>query len=883
MARTITGGDGTVATITSAITLIATDDPLLITTGAQGAMGIIEDATFGAIYGDDSQAWSITNEGTIKATAGIGVTLKGAGIITNGSATHTDATIYGSDTGIIAGTPSYNCATATFYFTAPSTITNDGTITGAAYDGIRLRTGGTVINGTGINTAALISGGKNGVNIGIGNGGYANGPGTVTNQGTILGNGQNGVYLAHGGTVTNNGTAAYIYGHYTGIDIENDPNAVVTNQGTIASDAQDGVILREGGTFTNSGTAALVSGGYGGIHTFGGYSALTVINDGTVTAGRTASSTFGAGFTGGTLTNGSPTDTFARIYGYGYGIVAGPTNPFQSAIGDAVIVNDGTVVGVYKSGIQMLMTGTVTNGSPGNALAHIQGGQTGIYASAAITVTNSGTIGAYRAISLLAGGTITNTGTDAVITGSGIGIYTNHTPATVTNQGTILGTGTFSSGIVLLSGGSITNQGTASYIGGQSSSVFAAQGGTIANEGTIVSQTESGIENTNGRMKVVNGSAGNTTARLEGGFAGAYIHGAVGMMSNFGTIAGGVDGLAMAAGHSTVTNRGLISGAGVVGVYLKSGGILTNTGTITGSMGVRSGNSPTTLISSGTIIGTSGIAIQLGNASDLVVITSAAVFTGVVDPGLGADVLALNRGGNNTFSGLGSTFIGFETLTVADPTAKLKLSGANSLQDNVNVNLTGNLTVIAGSLNVLGQLNLAAIGTIGVTATGAIEIGTTGSLTAGKIAIASDGVLRGQGTLKGAVVDNGLISITGGTLTTLGSLSGSGIVALRAGSALAAHGPVFVSSLVFAGAGTNETLVADKSVTSVISGFADNDAIDLTHFLANPALSSFAANTLTLDNGAGGHATLHFAPGYSIADFDIAPDGSGGTSIVHHL
>ena len=1103
MARTITGGDTLVATITSAITLIASDDPLLITTGAEGAMGIIQDAAFG-IYGDDSQAWSITNEGTIKATAGIGVTLKGAGIITNGSATYTGATIYGSGTGILAGSATYACVggTSVFYFTDPSTITNDGTITGAANDGIRLTTGGNVTNGTGSNTAAFIIGGANGVYIGIASYGYANGPGTVTNQGTIRGNSndgvrlgfggavtntgtaasiygndngvnarheatvtnegtihghhQNGVYLKLGGTVTNSGTAAYVYGHYTGVDIEHDPNAVVTNQGIIGSGDQDGVILRQGGTFTNSGTASQVNGGYGGVRSFGGYSALTVINegyilgrngigvradsggsvtngsstnttalirgdyagihvygaaatitnDGTVIGERTVSSSFGAGFAGGTLTNGSPANTAAQIYGYGSGIIAGLTFPFGSTFGDAVIVNDGTVIGAYKSAVQMRMSGTVTNGSAGNTLARITGGQNGIYASAnaSITVTNGGTITGVSAfgIRMLAGGSVTNgdttnstalisgnfdairisaaagnvanygtllnaggagngvylhdggnilnlgsvalisgsdsgvrtnvagtilneghivarnpagtaifavgggsinnsgtvvggrgvaaeaastivnAGTAALILATSVGVTVRNGAANVTNQGIIRATATFAAGIALNSGGTIANQGTAAVIDAGYQGIFITGDSAISNDGIIVGHASAAVASRQGNATLTNGGPGNTSAVIQGYDTGAYFTNGKAAVTNFGTITGGVIGLLVDSHQSKIVNNGLINGTNFFGVDLDGGGRLTNAGTITGGLGVTSGTGSTTLTNTGTIIGTSGTAVLLGASNDRVIITSGAVFTGTVNPGGGADVLALNRGGSNTFTGLGSTFIGFETVAVTNPAAKLKLSGANALQDNVTLNLTGNLTVTAGSLNVLGQLNLAATGSLGVTATGAIEIGTTGSLTPGKIVVASDGVLRGHGTLKGAIVDNGLISITGGTLTALNSLSGTGVVALRAGSALVAHGPVFVANLVFSAAGTDETLVADKSVTSRISGFADHDSIDLTGFLAIPALSSFSANHLTLDNGTGGHATLNFAPGYSLADFDIAPDGSGGTSIVHH-
>ena len=1131
MSRTITGGATIVATITSAVTLIGSDDPLLITTGAEGAMGTIVGAGFG-IYGDTTQAWTITNFGTVEGTAGHGIRLRGGGAVTNGGTANSSASIYGYSNGLDIGV-GFGYAAGGLGF-----ATNFGTIVGANGRGVRLEFGGTLTNS---GTAALISGGSDGV--------QASRLATVTNEGTIrgYGGGDSAVNLSRGGTFTNSGTAALVAGTYGGVHAFGGYDTLtVFNDGSITG--ANGIAVRSdsGGSVTNgsgTNTAAFMGGDYAGVNITGG--AGTIVNDGTITATRVSSGSHGVGFVGGMLTNGSATNTDALISAPTYGIQAGSTNPFETIFGAAIIVNDGTVMASDASGrgVLMLQAGTVTNGSTSNTIARIEGGaygvfaianttvindgiivgtnafgvllgygggtitngspgntaaeitgasgaaiygaggvlsnegtitglssygalvsghvtngsttntdalisgsnavqvtgtvtnfarisgttngvvldgngivenlgtaaqihgvyegvtsvgysivtvvndgsitalngtgiflggggsvtnggtansaalingyyngvladyaagtvvnygtiiasassgkavfltkggdvsnlgaaalisgyQTGVKTSVAGTVTNegtiraldlygtginagdggtvinSGTVSAYRAVSMLAAGAVVNAGTTALITGRGVGVYANHAATDVTNEGSILGTGPFGAGIVLLTGGTISNQGTASYIRGADGGIFMFQGGSVANGGAIVGGAI-GVKADAGRVKITNGSASNTTARIEGGDVGAYLR-AAGVITNFGTITGSSGGVVVLGRRGIINNRGLIAGAAVGGVYLGRGGVLTNTGTITGFIGVEVDRGATTLTNRGTIIGTGGTAVDLAGADDTVAITRIAVFSGVVKAGLGTDTLALLPGGVGTISGLGTAFAGFEVLSIDAPAAKWMMSGTNTLPDGALIDGAGRLT-ITGTLTAPGTLNIATTGTIGVAGTGMIEIGSTGGALPGKINIDTDGTLSGHGILRGAVVDNGLVSIAGGALTTLNSVTGTGTIEITANALLNAGGPLFVSNLVFAGAGTDESLIAAAAVKSTISGFDNNDAIDLTSFLAVPGLSSFVANKLILDDGAGGLFKLNFAPGYTIADFDIAPDGFGGTIIVHHL
>ena len=146
---------------------------------------------------------------------------------------------------------------------------NFGTITGSAGFGVDLGAGGTLVNGSAVDTAALIQGTR-----AI----YAGGmnAATIVNYGTIAevaGGNSTAVSLASGGTVTNGSAvdnAALINGH-TGVTILNG-SGVVINFGTIEGatgisflhmKAVNGVALTGTGTVINAGTIISTSGSGG--------------------------------------------------------------------------------------------------------------------------------------------------------------------------------------------------------------------------------------------------------------------------------------------------------------------------------------------------------------------------------------------------------------------------------------------------------------------------------------------------------------------------------------------------------------------------------------------------------------------------------------------
>ncbi|HJU18120.1 MAG TPA: hypothetical protein VJ770_16830 [Stellaceae bacterium] len=174
----------------------ATQNPTTI-----AASGLVTNAGT-AIYGGPGTTWTVTNLGTVEASLGarnigIGIYLKGGGVVVNGAP--------GSTSGLIAGSSSTGGGPGIDIKPAPGkiggTVVNYGTITGAEV------TYGVVLNyGTSTGSIAGIYG-PNGdptiVNHGVITG-NAVVRGTVSNYGTIDGNLLAALY--NFGTVENTGT-----------------------------------------------------------------------------------------------------------------------------------------------------------------------------------------------------------------------------------------------------------------------------------------------------------------------------------------------------------------------------------------------------------------------------------------------------------------------------------------------------------------------------------------------------------------------------------------------------------------------------------------------------------------------------------------------------
>lgn len=299
-----------------------------------------------------------------------------------------------------------------------------------------------------------------------------------------------------------------------------------------------------------------------------------------------------------------------------------------------------------------LASGTVDNA--GAISANGLGGA-GVFATAALAVTNSGTITANAGFGIFADATtVTNSGTIS----SGTATIFGSTSATVINSGTISVIGSTGNAI---GGGSamVNNSGTITAIGDFATAVA---GGTalITNSGTI---SASGLLSSavGGLTVTVNNSGTISTS----GPGGAAVTGNVSLtLTNSGTISANSAGaFAVTAGIGAVTNSGIISAAGTGGVGIAaSTAVVTNSGTISvnGSNGIGIFASDTaqvtnsgiisanaadgravvimhqgTVTNSGTIIGGGGTAVGFhaigGSGGDTLNVLPGAKFGGLID------------------------------------------------------------------------------------------------------------------------------------------------------------------------------------------------------------------------------------------------------------
>ncbi len=485
-------------------TISANSGPITLSTTADNPLAILSGVTVSAfsgiaVYGDNSQAWTITNAGTISSTSpsGYGIELEAGGTVTN------TGRVSAGVTGVrLKGTP--------------ATATNQGSISGGD-DGVILSAGGTVAN-TG--TAASISGGVHGV--------YVFGArGTVTNQGAITGTGTNsdGVKLLAGGSVSNSGIAASISGGQWGVYLTGTVAAVITNQGTISGvagaihfgNANFNELYLFPGAVTNG--AVLGGTGTGNVLLLGAGPAFGVISG------------IGSQFTGFGLLEVA---AHAQWLMTGSNTITASTQIVLSAL--ATLEVGGTLVAPTNlniiAGISELAAGDggrIEVGTAGTARAGqiiVDAGhtiiQTGTVLMNAPVIINRGVMtgGDIGLAAVGASSSVTNSGAAASISGMKDGFIAEGQLETMTNQGAIFGGNT---GADFLSAGSLSNSGTAARITGGTTAVdFQVAASTLSNQGTLVALT-------GGAVYLVSGIVTNTgtAADIAGGSGGVISTGGV--------------------------------------------------------------------------------------------------------------------------------------------------------------------------------------------------------------------------------------------------------------------------------------------------------------------------------------------------------------------
>jgi hypothetical protein len=841
-------------TYTSQVVLAAGQNPVTI-----ASSGRIEVAAGGsALYGDSSVLWNVTNNGTIASTGtgGTGVLLRNSGSVGN--------------TGFISG----GFAGVEMYGQAP-VLTNSGTIgtAGSQY--------GVILNGT---TSSTLTNLKGGVIAGGAAVQTAVGPGTVTNSGTIAG-GQYGVLMLLGGRVTN-----YVGGTITGAS----GVAVMTKEGTVVNSGKidgssNGVWLDGGGTVTNQARGSIA--GDRAVYVAG--SAGTLSNTGLV-----SSTTGDAVFfdEGGRVFNGNASSAAALISGNHSGVV------ISNAVG--TVSNFGTISGVSGDGVYLGQGGRVTNGASTRTTALISGADGVVINGTNGTVSNFGTILStgtdfpvtYAGVRLLAGGTVTNGQSDssaATISAVSFGIVIQGGAATVTNFGTIVGSG--EDGVKISSTGVLTNATTGRIEGDNDGVSMTGDGSTVTNLGTIVGDGSDGVFLLGAASGVTNGQSGVPGAaiygahygvrvgtsgnvvnfgRIKGGFLGAGVLVAGGGSVTNGddasidaTITGGEYGVRIANGIGTVTNFGIISAYSfyAIGIELGAGGFVTNGryALVSGITGIVATGGATTVTNSGVIHGSGGTAIQFGNFDDRLILDPTALVIGTVDAGgnsvFGLNTLQLRAGAiAGTLTGLGTGFINFDRVVVD--------AGANWTIE-VAAQLFGLQIVGSGGSNRLVFEQPGTISLSQVSGFPTIELSNAGAnsmtLVNGNFTGLSSPVITVTGgdfgntvNASGLTGDNRVI-VTGGVRADQ-LTGGAGKDALNGGG----------GNDILSGGAAVDTLNGDEG-NDTLNGGSGNDK--LNGGSGNDTLNGDAGND-TLD-GVGGRDTLNGGFGNDMLTGGFGPDG----------
>jgi hypothetical protein len=663
-------------------------------------------------------------------------------------------------------------------------------------------------------------------------------------------------------------------------------NASIQNYGVIKSiDSKNhfGIELKDGGSVTNgssTNTHALVSG-FESV--FIGGAAGTVANFGTINGGK---GSFGFGVAlgyGGSLTNGSALDTTALIVGY-EGVV------FDRA---GEVANFGTIETFEArfAAVYMGDGGTVTNGSIADTTALIDAG-TGIQFQALGTAVNFATI--VGGIELTKGGTVINgsASDNAAMIEGFYGVLGGYGGTTVVNFGTIhdpIG-GSRTLGVLVEGAGMVTNGSevdTAALMDGID--IWGA--GVVANFGTIRGPAY-GVVVANGT--VTNGSAADTSALIDGNW-GVTVKDATGTISNFGTIRGGSAAIILPFSEPLVTNGSttdttatIVSPYWAVKTYRGTGAAtIMNYGTIA-SMSSSRYYLGVTLGSGGTVTnGSAGdsTALIAGGVADYggpaTTVTNFGTISGnaadAVDFHSGSDVLVVEAG--SIF--LGEVAGGGGTLELAGGTGTItRLGGAAVLFGAAAMTFGGfgSYDIDAGGMWTLkGPAKLAAGQSLSVA--GALV--ERGSLTnAGTLAAVGSGRVR----LAGPVVNTGELEVLGGLVTVVGDMTGTGMAVIKGGKLAFLAG--FDEDVTFAGGGGRLKLAQSQAYAGTISGFSRRgytslDLTDIAFVSADEATFSGtnAGGILTVSDGT--HtARLQLAGDFRTTTFTTLSDGFGGVVVA---
>lgn len=797
-------------------------------------------------------ASSVTNNGAVTVDASgklivNGATIDGAGTVTNNSEIDLTGNAVLSH-GILKNNSALNVS-GTGNALDGETVTNAGTIEVVALGALAIE-GSTVYNSSGsiiVDTNAALT--LSGATL---SGGAVKGGGSIDVTGDSTIDGQ--ATLSEGiVTVESDVTLA--------LDDATVAGTAITNRGTVAVDASKTLTLNgatiDGGAVTIAGT--LESTGTSAI------SEADITNTGTITV------------TSGKLTIDpvvSHTLTNSHLV---------QANGGELDISGELIVNTADIKAI-GGGILKLSTLTVTN----------DGG----------TVTVDGTSKLYLTDVSINGGSLNNSGNLYGVSGS------STISAAVTNTGTI----EVQAGTLDLAGG-LTGAGTLIIddkatleLGGADAQTVTFAGGAdtlrldkVAGHtftGTITGQaTTAGTFTVTGDANITTGKGDALDFTASGGLSGS--RGDI-VLTPTGTLTGATNGIVVTQngiGNISLTTVGDVIGLAGDGIVLHDGatgaGDITATigGAATGAVGldiVANGAGNVTITNSGHVTGTSSFGISVDQDGAGATGSTHVTNTGSVVGANGIAAISIYENASGTATITNSGTIGPDAALVTSTSyAIFETGGAITINNTGHID--GSISVATATFNNEsgGTWTVAGSGVFG-DASSIVNHGTIdlhgASISGTGLSLENDSVIDSWGTasISGTVTNTATIEVHTGTLTLVGSLSGTGSVTIDAGATLDVDGTVS-QTMSFHGDGA-ELQIGTTSFGGSVAGFAATDKLDLSTIKFDGGTSATyddETGDLVVSDAYGHSITVKLVgEDYSNASFAGSSDGHGGTLIT---
>jgi hypothetical protein len=545
----------------------------------------------------------------------------------------------------------------------------------------------------------------------------------------------------------------------------------------------------------------------------------------------------------------------------GSGVTTAPDHPVD-------IINSGAVSGT-PAGMTLADGGSVTNGSKTNHTASISGGKGIVFQGAAGTVTNFGTI--------------TGTGGTAISFVSG-------QPNRLIEQGTGVINGTVSGDSGTLELGA---QGGAGMLTGLGSSlkgfntvvVDTSSDWTLSGSSSVAATT---VLSNSGKLTlsgtITNGGQVNNLAGATLDFEGDYTIGNTGSFSNAGVVAklSGAGTSIIRTGTASLTSSGTIDVQ--TGTLELTGSTVSITGSIKGAGTIEFATGVTTL-GAGSSITTAGLMIAGTGAQ--VTVAHSLVYASAFSAGTSTE---LSITASQYFKLTGAASFYHDTVdgagrlvTTGTTTANQVTLGGTAQWYNAGIMTeSGALTVGDSAGNAAMFVNQSS-GVLDLT--GNIGIGTAATSTF----INQGLVAKTAGSLSTvaiAMANTGTIEAASGTLDLQKAVTGTGTLKIDAGKVLQADAAVSAGQTVTFGQGSDRLVLTDAvHFAGKLSGFTVGDRLDLRQFDPTTTTLAFAENaamtqgTLTVTDGAL-VAKITLLGQYSAAQFHKSSDGVGGTYIT---